>query len=177
MSKAMVVLIAFTGVAFAYPVLMRLLAGRLQPMRVRMLKLGDKLLNSPSTTAAQKDLVQSMIDDAFSSKFMFSASLILPVYTLARAVFRFQAPSPFRDIPQSVATQLDQFQGYHLRATAAANPICAIILALELLFLWLPLRALGLLPSETERHNNIRKDVRLLASEIEFRRSHAYNAI
>ena len=171
MNRATLVIAGLTALAFAYPVAMRVLAVRMQPTRIKMLKLGDRLLASPVLRAEQKAIIKSMLDDTFSPKFLFIVALFLPFYILFRLTIRRHVSSPLLSVPKSEAENIRALQNYHLRSIAAANPLCAAIVCVEIVVLWVPFRLLGLLSFPPESNGTVRADARNVMSEIEAQRA------
>jgi hypothetical protein len=178
MTKAQFIIGLFLVAAFLYPILMRVLAEKMQAKRIELYKVGDKLLDSAALNDGQKRIIQNMMDDAFSARIMFMASLAIPFHLLRR-IF-----APPHDVMAGIGgntrEQLDQFQDCYVKAISAANPLFAFIVALEFLIIWLPFRLLGLIrlpPKNGDNHGaastTFRSDVTSFVSELERERCHA----
>lgn len=128
-----------------YPVVMRILVDRVQPTRLRMADLGKQLLASTHLPDRLKDVVDGMLDEAFDWRFMLFASFLFPYFVIGR-MFRLIAPPKIPKINDlETRKQFHEFLNCHTRATAAANPLFAIILGIEVALLVVVLVPLGMM--------------------------------
>lgn len=133
--------IIVTGVVVAaviYPVVMRVLAQALQPMRLNMADMGNDLLGSPKLTEPQKKQITSMLDDAFEWRFMLVAVLFFPALVVRKALGRLPQTPLDRVSDKETEKLLDRFMIRLIVSLAAANPICFVILGFEFVVIVFP---------------------------------------
>jgi len=125
---------------------MRFLANRVEPYRQRMAVLGRSLLASPKLSGRHKEIVDATIDEAYSWRFMALIVVKLPVYVIGRQLGMLQpvkVPGPIVDAKTSA--EYNEYMACLLRSTAAANPLCTVVLALEMCVLLLCLLPIGMI--------------------------------
>lgn len=125
--------------AIAHPIIMRILLQISEPMRLRMAASGTELLSS-SLNADQKDQVEFMLNTAFDWRFMAAAAFCAPA-VLTMMVLGMTFITPFDEIKRAdLVAKVDGLMDMHIKATAAANPVMALVVAVEFLiavpFLW-----------------------------------------
>jgi hypothetical protein len=131
-----------------YPIVMRVLAERLQPSRLRMLDVGKLLLAHASVPAEHKHIIDSMLRDAYNPTVMILVAITMPYYVILRVVGKIKAPPRISDVE---ARQMDDdFCRLFIVSIAAANPIFSVIVGLEIGILSLILFPLGKLSKTQE---------------------------
>lgn len=125
---ATVVLLA--GLLVGHLLLSNWLLSRAQPIRLRMADRGCELLASPHLPARMKVIVQVLMKDAFDPYFMWYAARKIPL-TLLRGRWR-NSDWIERIEDRPTREQFVEFLGCHFQSAAAANPICAVIVGIEL---------------------------------------------
>lgn len=126
----------------AYPLTMRLLAHLVQPTRLRMADLGNELLASPHVNELGKDIILSMLKDAYSWQAMAEFVVYMPVYVVKRA--RGKKPKLGMEIRDaSTRKKFDDFVSNHMTSAAAANPLCCVIMVLEMAIVFGILTSVG----------------------------------
>jgi len=135
----------------AYPIFMRWLANKVHPSRLRMAALGKRLLASPKLSERQKVAIDRMLDDAFDWRFMLLMSVMIP----ARAMFARSRDGGcdgciFNVGDDGVAALVREFTDCHIRATAAANPLFAAVVAVEMAVIAAVLWPLGKISKATD---------------------------
>lgn len=139
--------IAIIALAFfvplGYVVLLRYLARRAHPARMRMAELGHVLLGSDAMSERLKVIVNAMLDDAYDPNFMMYAAWNMPQALLW---IKRRPADWLNDVKdQAVRHQLDEFLSCHMKATAAANPVFTVVVAIELAIAVMVLLPYGLL--------------------------------
>lgn len=142
-------LVGFIGTIvalLAYPIVLRVIADRVEPTRQRLDMLGKELLSSPNVSERYKVIVDGMLDDAYDWRLMASVVLRLPIFLFGR-LLGFIKPLPLPQLPsdEDARKKLLDFISCHMRSVAAANPICSLIFALEVAVLVIFMVPLGMI--------------------------------
>lgn len=129
------------GALVGYPLTSRLSLKYIQPKRLQLAQIGKQILRHPDAEPKLKELVRSMLDDAYSSRVMIVMTAFVPLAGLV-ALFKKQTRMP---VTQSAEVKglLDEFVDLHILATSAANPLFAILVAIEMAALTLLLFPFG----------------------------------
>lgn len=116
-----------------YPIAMRMIAHAVQPKRLVMARLAQRICREQAVPEHEKILVQRMLADSFNAKVAIGFCFIFPVVVIT-AIFR---PNLVRsssdEAPHMV--ELDEFARLHMISMAAANPAFSAILLLEVALL------------------------------------------
>lgn len=124
--------ITFLAAPFVYLIYRYALLKIMQPYRMRLADLGVKLLNSPSLGEDEKNLVDSMLDDAFNWRAAPALILSVPGYMFMRATTADYEVSPavksLRDNESS-----DEFVDVYVKCIFGSNPIMSLVLLIVLL--------------------------------------------
>jgi len=101
--------------------------------------------------ARQKVAIDRMLDDAFDWRFMLLMSVMIP----ARALFSRSRDGGcdgciFNVSDDGVAALVREFTDCHIRATAAANPLFAVVVAAEMAVIAAVLWPLGKISKATD---------------------------
>jgi hypothetical protein len=140
-------LLAVIVLAALYPIVMRVVASRVQPFRLKLAAAGDELLSTPELTWAQTKIVQAMLASAFEWRFMVIMTACLPVF-----VWRFsrgKVVSPFAGLNFVTLERVNRLAILHLVSTAAANPVFFVVAAVEFTVLAIPFHAVHVLRGRT----------------------------
>lgn len=128
---AATILLVGIAVAVVYPLLMRVILDRVQPLRLKLAELGNQLLESSTLPEAHKRVVVGMLDDAFEWRFMFSALYSFPVFAWTRLRGR-RLSDPFAQIRNTDdKDKMLEMTGRFAASVVAANPLVAFVVALE----------------------------------------------
>jgi hypothetical protein len=114
----------------AHLVLSNWLLNRVQPTRLQMADLGAELLGSDHVSRRLKVVVAAMLDDAYDPYFMLFAVMKIP-HALIRGKWR-KSDWIDRIEDRHTRERFQDFVNFHFQSTAAANPLCAVAVALEL---------------------------------------------
>ena len=129
----------------ACPVVMRVLAKRVQPARLSMADLGKELLSSSHLKEDQKIIISMMLDDASDWRVMCHASVGLPWIIVKMVLGRdMSKPRLSRISDSETRDKVDDFVDLHIKSTAAANPLFAVVFGVELALLVLMLAPFGM---------------------------------
>lgn|GEM_PF-1872114 len=137
-------LVATVGAILAYPLVMRWLATRVHPSRLRLADLGNELMESPHLSDARKDDVREMLVDAFDWRVMVVVAINLPLaaFGLRR---RLKAMSQDRIADPDTRQMWSEFSARFIQSIAAANPLVTVIVLVELMLFLVVLFPLGLI--------------------------------
>lgn len=113
-----------------YPIVMRWLAEKAQPSRLRMLEVGKELLLHPAVPAEHKRMIDSMLDDAYNPSLMILIAVIMPCYAFLKLMRKAKTLPKIEDL--SARRLCEEFSSRFIVAIAAANPAFALIAALEI---------------------------------------------
>ncbi len=126
-------LLVMVVLVFLYPIIVRIFLELAQPSRLKMATLGKKLLGSNKLTEPQKELIRDMLDDAFDWRYMLYAVGILPFVAMKMLVSRQGSETHNFGYKDLLTNEIfKEFSDLHLRATAAANPLLALLFVIEL---------------------------------------------
>ena len=142
MDKLEMVLLGVGVAVFAYPLSLRALASWVHPYRIELAQLGDELLGSPFVSDEDKDNIERVLDDAFNWRVLMLMAVFAVVYVPSFIWNKSNRSWPkIKD--EGTRAKFDRFMSLTVRSLAAANPIAALICALELAVLTLLLAPLG----------------------------------
>lgn len=147
LSREEMIVLGLLVVAFiAYPIIVSVLSKLVQPTRLKMADLANEILSSDKLDNDQREMIQGRVNDAYSSRFMFAMVILMPPFVLGRIFNFIRAPKTPYDVDDlDLRGKILELEGLHTRATAAANPICAVILAIEVAILVAALVPLGMI--------------------------------
>jgi hypothetical protein len=94
-TMAKIIIIVFAACAVAYPLVMRLIATKMQPYRLALAAHGNELLLSDVLSGEQKTILRSMLEDAFNWRVMIIAFVCIPVVVVMQ-MMSFAAAHPPR---------------------------------------------------------------------------------
>lgn len=143
----MTLLYVLTGAFLLYPFARWLHLRITEPLHLRFAEEGKRLLEQKNLTDAEREIIWSMLDDAFAWQFMAIMVVTFPVYTVM-GLFdkRFRFDLMARD-EQTRAFYNHEDTRYfcrlHDKVIVAANPFCSLILALEIMLMILPALAVS----------------------------------
>jgi hypothetical protein len=141
MSMTLTYVLGLTAlVAIIHPLLMRAITRSVQPGRLELADTGDRLLASPhiseKDSEKDKDVIDGMLNDAFSCVAMLKMVLFVPFVATRVAVdarYRSQVSSAGPKTNDHEARRdLERFKKLFIRSIAAANPLATVICALEI---------------------------------------------
>lgn len=137
--------VLMAGLLACHLLLSNWLLARVQPVRLRMADRGCELLASEHLPERMKLMVQVLMKDAFDPYFMLYAARKIPV-TLLRGKWR---NSDWIERIEDRATRESfvEFLGCHFQSAAAANPLCALIVGVEMAVGVLAYMCVGILVS------------------------------
>lgn len=128
-SNELLIVISILTVIFLYPVVHFLLQRRLQPLRMRLFDLGDRLLDSKDLSERDARIVFSMMKDAYSWKVAASIAIFIPVYALVSLKGQRKKES-FAAYEGKTRDSLKQFIGLFITSAMGACPPAALAIML-----------------------------------------------
>jgi hypothetical protein len=136
---------ATVALFFAYPLLMRFLAHVVHPVRLELADLGKRLLASPYLSDRRKDAADIVLDHAFDWRIMLLVPFAFPVYIVFRGLKGELFSRDDADITHAeTRAAYRHFGRLTVASLAAANPLAALILAVESIVL-LPIALISFL--------------------------------
>lgn len=152
MSTTLIIVLAVSAIAaLVHPVLMRTFARSIQPRRLALAAVGDELLTSPHLSDREKDVIDRMLDDAYSCMPMLKMTVVMP-WVFARCMF----DGPFRETvrrsgprpaDKDTMDRVKRFKALFMQSISAANPFATLVCMLEIgliAFLLFPLGRLAM---------------------------------
>lgn len=136
-----IAIIAGVCLLVGYPILMRVFAQGLQSSRLRMLEIGKELLAHQAVPEEHKNLINSMLDDAYNPAIMILISMVMPYYIIKNISHRTHSPPPIED--KDAQRLHGEFCRRFVTAIAAANPAFTLVAALEMALLAMALFPFG----------------------------------
>ena len=124
-----------------YPLVNVILLRSAQPWRLRLADLARELLARDDISSSSKHVISAMLRDAYSTSFMFWMMLSLPIFGV-QFFFR-SRKSEMMLASKEAKVLIFEFIDCHTLATSAANPICSIVVALEMALLTAVLVPIG----------------------------------
>lgn len=134
-------LIAAIGLLFLYPFFVRQLIRYVEPTRQRLFELADELENDPRVHEDDRRMLAKVRRDALSPWPMVWAMVIVPKF-VTFDVFRLGDDGPKTTDPVLQA-KLSKAAGLAIQSIAAANPVCTVIVGLELLIIFVVVVLVG----------------------------------
>jgi hypothetical protein len=121
--------VVFAVMAFAYPVIKRLLLEYARPRRMAMIATAEELLSSDKITEEERDIINDMLTEAFDWRPMFWAMIMYPV-VFVQVVMNIGG---IRDKNNGIlnSQRCGEFCDLHHVVTAAANPVAALVFHIE----------------------------------------------
>lgn len=141
-SASDIALPATIAVLIGYPVAMRLIAKAVHNDRMAMVDTANAALSSPYLSDRAKLRIRRLIDVAMDSRLMPGLLIVLPSVIVGRAVGH-RDPQAGERMDQAEQEVFDRFMRLFLRSSAAANPIFALLVLIEIAVLGLVLIPLG----------------------------------
>jgi hypothetical protein len=139
---ATIVLVGFVIAAILYPIGMRALARSAQAERLQLAALGDELLSSPTLSEEGKDIIENMLDDAYNWRVMLLLTVRIPLSSW-RIALRHHKNGHLTPAHAETRRKVDCFLMMFIRSVAVANPLAAVICAIEMAVLALLLFPMG----------------------------------
>lgn len=121
----------FLVVAFAYPVVMRILAHAAEGRRAELEKLGNELVHTDALSTADRRVTAVMVRDALDWREMWGMAILLPIAVVAVAFNIAHARLPAMPKDPALKAKLKRVASLYASSIAAANPLAALIFALE----------------------------------------------
>lgn len=143
MGRYQIGLIIIVGMAFCYPIAMRLISHAMRRTRAQFLQLGDDLLGSRDLPEWHKRLITQTIEDAYDVWFMPCACLMFPVFSVLWMT-HIRRPSIPDIADKTTRIKFDDYMTCHMQLCAAANPIFAVLFGVECAVLSFFLSPLGM---------------------------------
>ncbi|MCG5075923.1 hypothetical protein [Paraburkholderia tagetis] len=110
------------------------LAIAVQPYRLKLAREGERLSRSPGLTAFDREYIRFCLDNAYSGAIVFSAIFALPLSGFRLMLSRNNKSSDIDNESKLIKSHhLDQVSRLFYCSVIAANPICALIVAIELI--------------------------------------------
>ncbi|WP_156992807.1 hypothetical protein [Paraburkholderia oxyphila] len=110
------------------------LAIAVQPYRLKLAREGERLSMSPGLTAFDREYIRFCLDNAYNGALVFSAIFVLPLSGIRLMISRNSKKSATEidEIEFSRSHHFDQISRLFYCSVIAANPVCALIVAVEL---------------------------------------------
>ena len=128
----MEVVFIVTVVVVGYLLLCRRLADMAQPIRLKIAETGERLLAS-SINDRRKSQVRFYLDNAFSGLIMPIVTLLLPLCCLVAFC---EIITKQQHKAMHMGDDEQKLSGFFVISTAAANPIFALLVAIEVILLF-----------------------------------------
>jgi hypothetical protein len=139
------ILIGAVGAGSGYIYFQRRLDSYVLPMRLHMAELGEQLAAETHLPATVRNGISDELGMAFSCWPMIACVFLIPVAFLQLALRH--KPKP-ENISRAAAADLRRYRNMLFISWAAANPICALVAALEVI-LFIPLLVICDLTAES----------------------------
>jgi len=129
------IVFAAIGLVFVYPIVHVLLFRRMHPLRMRLLDLGDDLLDSNLLSDREARIVYRAMVDMCNWKVAVFFALAVPVY-LVRQVFTLKRSDvSLQNYSAETREKFSVFMRLFLTSIMAACPIAAVLIVLELMII------------------------------------------
>jgi len=112
-----------------YPLAMRVLATKVQPTRLKMAELGNKLVKSDTITPSQRFVLGSMMRDAYDFRIAFALAIGFPVFVFG-IIFGLVNVEE-HSFPDT--EDFKKFNSMHSLSIATANPLCFALFVAEMM--------------------------------------------
>ena len=136
----------------------------LHPMRMELVALGDKLLDSDRLSDDDVDHINFKLDNAYSSFLAWVFAATIPIASIAVMYDRFKGrPDPTDDFPEEIRADYRKFFRLSFVSTVGNSPAASLICFVELVIIELLLfpagrtiREVVMLPGKFDfwNHNN-----------------------